>query len=69
MKLIALQSQISWAEHCCKEEPVTAVVVETKRRKGTVGMEAGELGLSRMCPYGTAGISLFASSEAAVCFV
>lgn len=34
MKLIALQSQISWAEHFCKEKCVTAAVVEAKRRKG-----------------------------------
>jgi len=31
------------------------------------GLEAGELGLSRVCPYETVGISLLASSEPAVC--
>lgn len=40
-----------------------------REEKAGVGLGAGELGLSRLWPDGTAGISLLASSEAAECFV
>lgn len=40
-----------------------------REEKAGVGVEAGELGLSTVCPYRTASISLLASSEESVCFV